>query len=251
VRERRQQAEAGCSRPGQRTAKPGCDDASVHPDPPSDSLAATPSAPLAQPSFESWSTQPPRYGDRRLPRGLLVIAGCVAIVVAVAVVLIVRFGSGHPSVPDTRALLVPVPADALACGRDDTLFSGDRVAHTDGVPAALTSALSGSGLLSVAYRCWLQLGGSEVDVMLLRFDTTEEAGRVVPGGRAGALAGITDMADVPGVPSARSFRLLALPDRLWVLGVRGATAFAILGTIGSGMDVDAIDEIAGQQYARL
>lgn len=178
------------------------------------------------------------------------IAGCVALVVAVAVVLVVRFGSNQPETPDTRPLLVPVPADALACAGNNTLLSGDRVAHSDGIPAGLAPALSGSGLLSVARRCWLQVGGSEVDVMLLRFDTAEHAVVVVPVSQAAALAGITDLTDVAGVPGARSFRLRALPDRQWVMGVRGATAFAILGA-GPAADPDAIDDLAAEQYARL
>ena len=179
------------------------------------------------------------------------IVGCVVLVLAVAVVLVVGFDSGQPAVPETRPLLVPVPSDALACGQNGELVSSDRIAHADAVPAALASMLRGSGLLSVAYRCWLQIGGSEVDVMLLRFDTAEHAARVVPGDQTARLVGITDLADVPGVPGARSFRMRAQPDRLWILGARGTTAFAVLGTTGPEFDANAIDEIAGQQYARL
>jgi hypothetical protein len=222
----------------------------VHPDPAPGGPPATPENPSAPRDVHSWSTQPPRYSDRRLPKGLLVVAGCVALVVAVAVVLVVRFGSGQPSVPDPRPLLVPVPAGALACGQNDALISGDRLAHADGMPAALASVVSASGLLTVAYRCWLPIMGSEVDVMLLRFDTPEHA-RVLPEGQTAALGGMADVTDVPGVPGARNFRIRAQPDRLCVLGARGATAFMILATAGLGFDPDAIDEIAGQQYARL
>lgn len=181
---------------------------------------------------------------------LLVVAGCVAVVVAVAVVLIVRFGP-RQQLPDTRPLLLPVPADAVACGRNGELFSADRLAHADGVPAAVAQSVNGSGLLSVAYRCWLQLGGSEVDIMLMRFDTAEHAAHSVPASQTAALPGVVNMAEVPGLDGARSFRLAALPDRLWVMGARGTTAFAVLGTVGSGMDADAIDEVAVAQYARL
>ncbi|GIH19335.1 hypothetical protein [Rugosimonospora africana] len=222
----------------------------MRPDAPADSPSTTLDSPPAQPGYESWSTQPPRYGDRHRLRSLLVAAACVVLLVAVGVVLAVRLGTKQPATPDTRPLLVPVPAGALACAQNNTLISGNRLAHSDGVPAALGSTLSGSGLLSMAYRCWLPIIGSEVDVILLRFDTAEHAQGMVLGDQK-ALGGTAAISEVPSVPGALNFRLRAQPARLWVLGARHATAFAILATTGQEFDADAIDEIAAQQYARL
>jgi hypothetical protein len=213
--------------------------------------------PVAPAGAASWSAQPPRREGRLTSRNLLITMAVVVVAVigALAVVVNIR-GHAGPPLPDPRPLLVAVPPDALACPEDDTLASVDRLADSSGLPSGVATVLRGSGLRSMAIRCWLTVDRSLVVVLLARYDTSEHAAQLVSPQRMARLkaAGAVDFIGIPGVPGGRTCTMdntvLDTP-MLVAIGSRATTAFVVTGKPTRSVDKAAIDDIAERQYDRL
>jgi hypothetical protein len=193
--------------------------------------------------------------------GLLITVGVVAVVLVTAVALVLRFqpsvrSQSSAALPDLRPLLVAAPADAVPCPQDNAMVSVAELGRANALPGNLVPVLRDSGLRGGTLRCWMPLGGSVIDVMLLRFDTPEHAAQVLAPAQVAQLhaAGAADFADIPEVPGGRTFTLPGggLNTRqLWAVGSRAETAFIILGALSPTFDATAAARIAEQQYERL
>jgi hypothetical protein len=212
-------------------------------------MTSAPSGAVTTVSLASWSAQPLRRDGRRVPMGLLITVGVVAVVLVTAVALVLRFqpsvrSQSSAALPDLRPLLVAAPADAVPCPQDNAMVSVAELGRANALPGNLVPVLRDSGLRGGTLRCWMPLGGSVIDVMLLRFDTPKHAAQVLAPAQVAQLhaAGAADFADIPEVPGGRTFTLPGggLNTRqLWAVGSRAETAFIILGALSPTFDATA------------
>jgi hypothetical protein len=203
----------------------------------------------------SWSAQPPRRVERTVPVGVWI--GVVAAVFAVGLVGLVGLVGrivqivNEPGPPILPVAAVPVPAGELPCPQNGTTFA--HASQIAGPPNDVLALVVRENIDEGFVRCFAG-SGTTTWVVLVTFDSQTDASTALLALNPAlvGLVGGEDYAAMPGVPGGHR---LVLPstsgDAMIAYASVGSTAFIIVTTPAASADVNAVDQIAAQQYAML